>query len=179
MEGIPLHTAEENRDILYLLNAVRMMSHKLWAVGKILQYCLWCDKYSHLKSVLEERAKCGLGIIAVCGPLELVGHQTRATICVLGRSGMCKNGSYVNALIKVWALNKKTLQNQLSHAWGFPPHLCQSIFNWLVYLWLTKSHILFIPLFLVLVCFFKMDERQDTFLWGSNLFDGVFCYSVK
>lgn len=38
-EGIPVHAAEVNRDILYLVNAVRMMSHRLWAVSKILQYC--------------------------------------------------------------------------------------------------------------------------------------------
>lgn len=40
-ESISLHAAEINRDVLYLyLNAAKMMSHKLWAVGKILQYCL-------------------------------------------------------------------------------------------------------------------------------------------
>lgn len=60
----------------------RMISHKLWTVGKIHQYCLWYNKCGHLKLRLEEKAKC-LDIIAVCGPPELVGYQSRESICVL------------------------------------------------------------------------------------------------
>lgn len=59
-----------------------MMSHKLWTVGMILQYCLWYNKCIHLKLRLEEKAKC-LGIIAVCGPPGLIGYQARESICVL------------------------------------------------------------------------------------------------
>lgn len=100
MEGVPIRAAEVNRDVLYLLNAARMTSYKLWAVSKILQSCWWYNEYSRLTLSLEEKAICCLGFIAVCGPRELVGHQTAATICVLGKSGMCKDGSYVNGLIK-------------------------------------------------------------------------------
>jgi len=114
------------------------MNHKLWAVGKILQYCLWYSKYSHLKLRLKERAKCCLGIIVVCGPLEPVGHLTRASIGVLGRSRICKNGSYVKALIKSLpggkrGFKQKTFRvNWLMSEVFFP--LCQSTFCLFAYL---------------------------------------------
>lgn len=71
------HTAKRSRRRCSV--PARMMSHKLWTVGKILQYCLWYNKCIHLKLRLEEKAKC-LGIIAVCGPPELVGYQARESV---------------------------------------------------------------------------------------------------
>lgn len=99
--GVCLFTQQESTDVLYLLNAARMMTHKSWAVRKIFQYCLWYNKDSHYSLHLEERVKCYLGIIAVCGPAELIGHQIGTIVQVLGRCGIYKNESYVKAILKV------------------------------------------------------------------------------
>lgn len=70
--------------------------------GKVLQYCSWYSRYSHIQLRLGERAKGWLGITAtICGPPGLVGHTAQAAICVLGRAWMCKDGSYVNAFINL------------------------------------------------------------------------------